>query len=237
MKIRGKKSIDLCTMENRKSEFRTDLVITEDGSHTLFNPDFGESYHSRFGAIAESVFVYLNNGIAQISKDTISVFEMGFGTGLNAFLTFLWAAQHNKVVSYTVIEKYPIPCEMAKQLNYHLLLAPQHHDAFLMMHSSGWNDEISFDKLKLRKVLGDFSDYTLPGSYDIFFYDAFSAERQPELWTTEIFRKIFVSLNPGGILVTYSAKGDVRRNLKESGFRVEKLQGPPGKKHMLRAFK
>lgn len=220
------------------------LVITEDGSHTLYLQEWNEHYHSQHGAIAESNYVFIEQGLDALSAEKIDVriFEMGFGTGLNPLLAWNWASRRNKKLRYQGVEKYPLKPEIFQQLNYALL--PSHPDlqeyAELLhqMHraESGnvyfWNEGFEF-----LKNLEDVETVSvLPGT-DLVFYDAFAPSKQPQVWDLAILDKIYQSMNPGAILVSYCAQGQFKRNLKSLGFRVETLPGPPGKREMTRAWK
>lgn len=215
-----------------------ELQITGDGSHTLYAPQLGEHYHSVFGAIQESSHVFLNMGFhpLQASKPTINLLEVGFGAGLNALLTLL--QKGNTAVNYTAIEAFPIGQEIVAQLNYpQKINVAEAAPAFQRLHEAEWGKfaEITdgFRLLKIQTKIQDFEPD--PGAYDLVYFDAFAPQIQPELWTLEIFRKMRLASSDGGVLVTYSSKGLVKRNLIEAGFTIERLPGPPGKRHMLRA--
>jgi tRNA U34 5-methylaminomethyl-2-thiouridine-forming methyltransferase MnmC len=213
------------------------LITTEDGSHSLYRPDLDEQYHSVFGAIQESMHIFIKNGLSVIPKERIQIFEMGFGTGLNALLTYLKAKEENKKVKYYSIEKYPIEEELSAKLNYGEILLPDNSSIFESMHQAKWDSDTILEHFTLHKIHGDLLSYEIPCGNDLIYFDAFSPDKEPQLWSDGIFRKIYDSMNAGGIFVTYSAKGDVRRSLISAGFRVEKLDGPPGKKHILQAVK
>ncbi len=216
------------------------LVLTKDGTHTLLSGHFGEHYHSIFGALQESQHVFIDAGLNEKVKKQkdISILELGFGTGLNAFLTLLEARNQSLSVFYTGIEKYPIDLETAQTLNYanHLEAAPS--ELFLELHQCDWEKRIlitpNFDFLKLKK---DFLEITDRQRYDLVYFDAFAPNAQPELWETLLLQKMYDALNDSGILVTYCAKGVVKRRLKSVGFSVEAIPGPPGKREMTRATK
>jgi tRNA U34 5-methylaminomethyl-2-thiouridine-forming methyltransferase MnmC len=211
------------------------IITTDDGSHTLSVPSLGESYHSRFGAIQESRHVFLEHGFHATGKSPLRILETGFGTGLNALLTLLAAGETGRKVFYTALELYPVPVETISQLNYPRLLETG-EEIFLRMHSLPWEkDQPVTEHFTLLKIRDDLVTCNLKGPYDLVYFDAFSAEAQPELWTPQVFQKIGRTLTPGAILVTYAAKGSVRRALEQSGFRVERLPGPPGKREMIRA--
>ncbi|GAB1403078.1 tRNA (5-methylaminomethyl-2-thiouridine)(34)-methyltransferase MnmD [Lentimicrobium sp.] len=217
------------------------IFITDDGSHTLMFPELQESYHSVHGAIQESEHVFIKNGLREtiIQKNNIHLLEVGFGSGLNALLTLREARDADVAVHYTALEPYPLPFELVAQLNYVQLVSNDLFHEFNQMHSLNnvspvmLNLKFEFEKLRLR--LQEFKSEE--NSFDLIYYDAFSPEKAPEMWDTSIFRQIYRILKPGGILVTYCAKGIVRRAMQQSGLKVERLDGPPGKRHVLRAVK
>jgi len=220
---------------------KREFLITGDGSVTIHLPEWNEQYHSKHGAIAEANHVFIETGLrywlSKHSKKTVSILEIGFGTGLNAFLTSLEATCEQITIDYTGIEAFPISALEIEKLNYPEILNASEKD-FLSLHKSPW--EISTQlgpKFNLTKLKKTFSEIDDNEAYSIIYFDAFGARVQPELWTEEIFNKMFVALKPNGILVTYSAKGSVRRALQTVGFKVERLPGPPGKREMLRAEK
>ena len=220
---------------------QTRLEITSDGSHTLFVPELNEHYHSTFGAVQESMLVFIQSGFDKINKTIVPVhiLEMGFGTGLNAFLTCIEADKSSRQVHYTGMEKFPLSDKIIKQLNYPEILDPSFFEIFRLLHHVAWDQEIritaNFTLHKIEKGIHEV--FLNPETFDLVYYDAFGPEVQPELWTDEIFRKIASAMKPDGILVTYSAKGSVRRALKSAGFEVEKLPGPTGKREITQATK
>jgi tRNA U34 5-methylaminomethyl-2-thiouridine-forming methyltransferase MnmC len=218
-----------------------ELIITGDGSHTLYVPRLNEHYHSKFGAIRESGHIFIEAGLKKIfpGQTFIKILEVGFGTGLNALLSLVEAEKSGKTIHYTSIESFPLNADITEQLNYPELIGTSTASLFKMMHEVVWNREMQItDHFILNKVLIGLEEIELkPNCFDLVFFDAFGPEVQPELWTEEIFRKIFLSVKEGGILVTYSAKGSVRRALKNSGFSVEKMPGPAGKREITRAVK
>jgi tRNA U34 5-methylaminomethyl-2-thiouridine-forming methyltransferase MnmC len=216
---------------------KIDLIKTEDGSHTLYRHDLNEHYHSIHGAMQESIHVYINTGLKEISKPVIRIFEVGFGTGLNTILSLIEAEKMKKSLVYDCIEKYPLPPEIINTLNYPDILPLKYREIFYKIHNEKWNEVLHFESMDLTKIMGDIKDYEFTCSYDIVYFDAFGPDKQPELWSSDIFLKIYNATNKGGFLVTFSVKGEVRRCLKELGFKVERLQGPPGKKHILKAIK
>lgn len=215
------------------------MVTTEDGSSSIFLPQLNEHYHSTHGAIQESQHVFMKMGWEQaiIDKKEISVLEIGFGTGLNAWLVMLDVKMNSArpTAFYTALEAYPIHIDLARQLNY---ASADDTNAFMAMHNAGWNSPQELqERFTLDKRHISLHDFTATRKYNLIFFDAFAPNIQPELWTKEVFDKMYSSLDTGGVLVTYCAKGQVRRNMIEAGFIVERLVGPPGKREMLRATK
>ncbi|MCW8897345.1 MAG: tRNA (5-methylaminomethyl-2-thiouridine)(34)-methyltransferase MnmD [Flavobacteriales bacterium] len=218
-----------------------ELKKTADGSHTLFVPELNETYHSIHGAIQESQHVFIKNGLHYFGdKKTVNILEIGFGTGLNALLTLLAIENSSQKVDYISLEKFPLPNELVQQLNYptQLKLDTDQKKLFNHLYICEWNALTpitnNFNLLKIDKDLADFQYETI---FDIVYFDAFAPEKQAELWTDEIFSKIYDFLKPKGILVTYCAKGVVKRTIKSVGFQLETLPGPPGKREMIRAIK
>jgi tRNA U34 5-methylaminomethyl-2-thiouridine-forming methyltransferase MnmC len=219
---------------------KTILQTTNDGSHTLFVPELDEHYHSTNGAVEESRHVFIRAGLHACQMDVIRVFEVGFGTGLNAFLTYLDALESHKKISYTSIELYPVSVELADLLNYPSATSAAEAHVFRDLHQSPWNEEVDIsDFFHLKKIQNDLNEWSFgqKEQFDIVFFDAFAPDKQPEMWTQKIFDCLFQVLSPGGIFVTYCAKGIVRRMLQKSGFEMERLPGPPGKREMLRGKK
>ncbi len=215
---------------------KTHIVISKDGSHTLFVPELKEHYHSTNGAIQESIHVFIEAGLNQIKKDIIHILEFGFGTGLNAFITAIKSS--SKEIHYHTLEKYPVSSKVVEELNYKDSFDGKYKDLFIALHNCDWEKENKItDDLYLHKQQCDFKEVQLTQKYDLIYFDAFAPEIQPKLWTKEIFEKAYHSLLPDGVLTTYCAKGVVRRTMQEVGFRVERLPGPPGKREMLRAIK
>ena len=216
----------------------SELIITKDGSHTLYIKELDEYYHSHFGAIAESRHVFIEAGLKAVNKNKISIFEMGFGTGLNAFLTLAENMGTGKTIHYSCIEKYPLDKKTYLSLNYSSHCPDIDREYFIRLHESSWSeDSIISDDFILNKTRADISDFDFQRQFDLVYFDAFGPDKQPELWTTEIFSKIYRNMRTGAILTTYSSKGQIRRNMGKAGFRFEKLEGPPGKWDMTRAWK
>jgi tRNA U34 5-methylaminomethyl-2-thiouridine-forming methyltransferase MnmC len=216
------------------------VIITADGSSSIYLPEWEEHYHSKHGAIQEAYHVFVKNGLDLFKNSRkVSILEIGFGTGLNCFITFLESNERDLIIAYTGVEAYPVPEEELMQLNYvQELQAENKREYFIEMHQIPWGVEHAlteyFSILKRQQFFDQIED---KDTYNLIYFDAFGARVQPELWTEEIFKKMFDSLKKDGILVTYSAKGSVRRAMQSVGFLVEKLQGPPGKREMLRGRK
>lgn len=214
------------------------IQVSEDGSHTIFNQNIGESYHSIHGAYTESMHVFINNGMLYKKKSSLKILEIGFGTGLNAILALTEGVKRDIDILYDAIELYPLPEYIFNSLNYSEILTLNNNDVFLQLHNCPWNKQVQINMhFELRKIHADFINVELNSTYDIVFFDAFSPEKQPELWSAYVFEKIYKSMSKGGILTTYCSKGIVKQNLRNSGFVLERLPGPPGKRHMLRATK
>ena len=214
------------------------IQITADGSHTLYLPNMEEHYHSVNGAIRESLHVYIQAGLKHCKKDEINILELGFGTGLNAFLSFVESQNRNLKINYTTIEKFPLSPEIIRQLNYTAGLLSEFKDSFETIHNCEWGNFISVaNNFRIKKIHADFSEVTFNDYYDVIFYDAFAPDKQSEVWSQEIFNKLFEHSKPNGILTTYCAKGSIRRMMQSAGFHTERIPGPPGKREMLRAIK
>lgn len=214
-----------------------ELRTTSDGSHTIYNSLVDECYHSVHGAVAESEHIFLRSGFCEIRKTEIAVFEVGFGTGLNALLTLEEASHRGTRVHYTAVERYPIGPDLYEQLNYGS--TPQERDIFLQLHRAEWEREVLLGGcFSLKKMEADFTQIEFSERFDLVYFDAFSPERQPEMWSEELFARLYNAMNEGGVLVTYCAKGVVRRTMQAVGFRVERIAGPTGgKREILRARK
>ena len=216
-----------------------EIEKTADGSYTLFVPELNEHYHSVKGALTESEHIFINMGLKHSQATSPHILEIGFGTGLNAFLTSLEAKKENRNIFYTTIEKYPLDMETIKLLDYPKLIAPDESELFYSIHYAVWNypQRIS-EHFTIEKIENDFTDYHFRKGYDIIYFDAFAPEKQPEMWNQALFNNLYEVLNDNGILTTYCAKGVVRRMLQEAGFIVERLAGPPGgKREILRGTK
>lgn len=220
---------------------KRELFTTADGSTSLHIPAWDEQYHSKHGAIAESLHVFIEMGLVpvmeEVQENPVSILEIGLGTGLNAYLTLLKSRESGRLVNYQGVEAYPVSPEEAKSLNYWELLNTSQED-FLKIHQSSWEEAVDLDRfftLTKRKQL--FSDISDKDRFHLVYYDAFGARVQPELWTEAIFQKMHDAMMDRGVLVTYAAKGSARRAMQVVGFEVERLPGPPGKRQMMRARK
>jgi tRNA U34 5-methylaminomethyl-2-thiouridine-forming methyltransferase MnmC len=214
------------------------LVITADGSHTIYVPELDEHYHSVHGAVQESEFIFIKNGFEFCMADPVDILEIGFGTGLNVLLTAVKSLEGKRIVNYTSIEKYPLPETITGSLNHYLFAGIEGNDLYKLIHSSPWDKTLNICRnFNFKKIKEDFITLALEGMFDLIYFDAFGPDKQPEIWTKEIFTKISLSTKTGGIFVTYSAKGEVKRNLKACGFDVSLIPGPPGKRQIIRAVK
>ncbi|MDR1981196.1 MAG: tRNA (5-methylaminomethyl-2-thiouridine)(34)-methyltransferase MnmD [Tannerellaceae bacterium] len=213
--------------------------ITADGSHTLYIPEMDEHYHSVNGAVQESRHVFIEAGLHQVKKEKIRIVEIGFGTGLNALLTWVDTAnERDREIEYYAVERYPLPLEVVRTLNYGGKVCPGKEELFPALHTAPWDKPVVLsDRFMLHKMQGDSHTILLPDRIDLVYFDAFAPDKQPEMWTREIFHTLYHHMADGGILTTYCAKGSVRRMMKETGYAVERIPGPPGKREMLRATK
>lgn len=218
---------------------KREIIQTLDGSTTIHLEEWDECYHSKFGAIQEAKHVFIKNGLSLFENNKISILEIGFGTGLNAFITFLEAKNRNLSIDYVGVEAYPVIAEEVVSMNYvEELNANNERNIFEKMHESNWDEKIILsDEFLLTKRKQFFADIDDLDKFDLIYFDAFGYNVQPELWSTAIFQKMYNSLKLNGVLVTYAARGVVKRSMKEVGFTVEKLEGPPGKREMFRARK
>lgn len=211
---------------------------TKDGSHTLFVEAINETYHSSHGAIQEAKHVFIKNGISLITKTDISVLEVGFGTGLNAILTSQFSINYTKKIKYVGLETVPLELELINNLNYVTENTELSKSDFLKIHHCEWEkEETIHSNFSLTKKKVEVQNFVGEYNFDIIFYDAFGPRAQNEMWDKSIFHNLFSLLNPNGILVTYCAMGQFKRDLKEIGFRVECVAGPPGKREMTIAYK
>jgi tRNA U34 5-methylaminomethyl-2-thiouridine-forming methyltransferase MnmC len=214
------------------------IITTNDGSHSLLNTELHETYHSTHGALQESKHVFISMGLEFLvnrgDQKKATILEIGFGTGLNALLTLAWAEQNNCIVEYTTLETFPLPQSIWSKLNYDHVVG--HKREFQLLHECEWNrlNEISVH-FSINKLNQRVQQAALSNDFDLIYFDAFAPNKQPEMWALLVFEKMHACLRPGGVLVTYCAKGQVKRDLRASGFYVETLAGPPGKREMIRA--
>jgi tRNA U34 5-methylaminomethyl-2-thiouridine-forming methyltransferase MnmC len=215
------------------------IIITNDGSSTIHLPKWNEQYHSKHGAIQEAKHVFIKNGLSLFCNQQITVLEIGFGTGLNCFISFLEAKKLDLTIDYIGVEAYPVLFDELTKLNYVTVLnATTYSTIFSKMHQEEWGKLIQISStFSLTKRQQFFNEIQDKNCVDLIYFDAFGARVQPELWTEVIFKLMYIALKSGGVLVTYSAKGSVRRAMQAVGFKVERLPGPPGKREMLRATK
>lgn len=216
-----------------------EIEKTDDGSNTLYVPELNEHYHSTKGAVTESKYIFVEQGFNHSLKNNVSILEVGFGTGLNAILTFIEADNKGVNTIYDTIEKYPLDKTIIEKLDYLPIIGEENKDRFDNIHSSQWDKDIELSPFfTLHKINGDFTSYNFIRKYDVIYFDAFAPEKQPEMWTQDIFNQMYNLLNPGGVLTTYCAKGIIRRMLQAAVFKTERLPGPPnGKREILRATK
>lgn len=214
------------------------IMMTADGSHTIFMNGMNEPYHSTHGALRESMHVFINEGLQRTEQTHLRILEVGFGTGLNALLTLKESISRNLNIYYHAVEKYPVKESEFTLLNYEKVIDSCPEGVFLRMHNCPWGKHVKMtNHFTLYKENSDFRSMNLPSHFNLVYFDAFSPDKQPELWTEDIFGTINKVSDPGAILVTYSSKGAVRRTLTACGFSVHKVTGPPGKREMIRAVK
>jgi tRNA U34 5-methylaminomethyl-2-thiouridine-forming methyltransferase MnmC len=215
------------------------LIITNDGSSSIFIPEMDETYHSSHGALQEAVHVFIKNGLNAIDKKEIAIFELGFGTGLNALLT-LEASRNKEIqIDYTGIEAFPVEHELINSLNYTSLIAGDFENDFLKMHDISWDESHAIAKqFSLKKIHAKIQEVNIGVSqFDLIYFDAFGYRAQAEMWDVGIIQQMYDALKEGGVLVSYAARGQFKRDLKDVGFKIEALPGPPGKREMTRATK
>ena len=215
---------------------KREILITSDGSSTIHLPDWDEQYHSKNGSINETYHVFINSGLKEVLSDEVSILEIGFGTGLNCFITYL---ESKRLIDYVGVEAYPVIAEEVEKMNFIAVLdAEKDRTVFSKIHNVSWNEKHQItNDFSLTKRKQFFEDIDDKDTFNLIYFDAFGARVQPQLWTEDIFLKMYNALKNDGILVTYSAKGSVRRAMQAVGFVVERLPGPPGKREMLRARK
>lgn len=211
------------------------LKTTLDGSSTLYLPEMDEHYHSTNGARSESMHVYIDAGYRATDANPVSVLEIGFGTGLNAWLTLSEATATNRPTNYIAIELFPLSMDVVDQLSYS---KGEGGDLYRQIHTTEWEKRVDISPyFNLQKIKTDLASFIPPKGMDVVYFDAFAPDKQPEMWQSIYFERLFASMNSGGLLTTYCAKGVVRRMLIAAGFEVERLPGPLGKREILRAFR
>lgn len=221
-------------------DLKKEILKTSDGSHTLFVPELDETYHSTHGALQEAFHVFIREGLQfRHELKEVSILEVGFGTGLNALVSLVEADTTNRKIQYTSLEAFPLDWEVVEQLNYmDLVPLEQYAVPFKEMHTCDWESFSDINSFfSLRKLKVKLQDVSFDNEFDLIYFDAFSPQVQPDLWTEEIFESMYKALKPGGVLVTYCAKGTVKRALKAVGFELQSIPGPPGKREMSRAVK
>tara|TARA_B100000902_G_scaffold391141_1_gene441313 strand:- start:4244 stop:4888 length:645 start_codon:yes stop_codon:yes gene_type:complete len=210
------------------------IITTNDGSHSLYNHLINERYHSVHGAISESMHVFINEGMKHYKSKNLKILEIGFGTGLNTFLTLENMGSRN--IQYTTLEPFPVNYDIIKKLNYSQL--SKNSNKFLELHRCIWNKKIKItNKFIFYKHNNRIQDFITENNFNIIYFDAFSPNRQSEIWEYKVLKKCYNLLSINGFLVTYCAKGVIKRRLKKVGFKIEILSGPPGKREMIRAVK
>ncbi len=232
-------------MSDLEQDSKLEILMTSDGSHTLFVPSLNETYHSTNGALAETLHIYIGAGLDYVANhlniSKIKILEFGFGTGLNAIASLQFAESNkNCLIEYFTVEKFPIPVQIIHQLNYKSLFSESFiQNSFELLHDSTWNSVIKVsDNFQLIKFEDDFISFSNElNTYDLIYYDAFAPSKQAEVWQKEYIEKAYNLLKNGGVLVTYCSNGTFKRNLKECGFAIELLAGPVGKREIVRATK
>ena len=217
-----------------------EIIITQDGSSSIYIPELDETYHSKFGAIQEAKHVFVKNGLDLFENGSeISILEIGFGTGLNALITMLEAENRNLKINYVGVEAYPIALDEILQLNYvKQLESPEKQVDFEKMHASNWEEEIAINSnFTLTKRKQSFEEISDENTFDLIYFDAFGFTVQPDLWNEAIFEIMFKSLKNRGILTTYACRTSIKKAMQHAGFQTLKLPGAPGKREMLRALK
>ena len=217
---------------------KREITKTADGSTTIYIPEMDENYHSHHGAIQEAKHVFIQYGVRSVSQEELTIFEMGFGTGLNALLTLDYTSENDKKINYIGIEAYPLEDSMIQELNYLDEIGEKYTEDFKKMHDAPWGEGIDFGDFHLTKIHQKIEDYEpQSNSVDIIYFDAFGPRAQGDMWELPVLEKMAEMIKPGGILVTYCAQGQFKRHLKSLGFTIERLPGPPGKREMTRATK
>lgn len=231
-------------------EFSTlKLIQTKDGSPTFFHPGIGEHYHSHHGALQEAKHVFLKSGLQYfldqhpLQKDyAVSILEMGFGTGLNFFITSNYCQENNLNLFYHSIEKFPLPAELFEKTGYSKLLTGEHAASFMQQYkrlnlTETFQPAIALEKIQLELFTGGAESFQTTHRFDVLYFDAFSAIHQPEMWERELLEPLCNYLKPGGVFVTYAITGNLKRLIRSLGFQIQKIPGAPGKREMLRAVR
>ena len=217
---------------------KREIIQTRDGSTTIHLPEWNESYHSKHGAIQEAYHVFIKNGLSIFEEKPISVLEIGFGTGLNCFITYLESKKNNQLIDYVGVEAYPVEIDEAMQMNYPREIDAGETTTFKQMHKCDWEEKnVLSNDFALTKRKQFFQDIKDVAAFDLIYFDAFGFRVQPELWSEAIFAAMFKALKPNGVLVTYACRTSIKNAMLSAGFSVEKLPGAPGKREMLRATK
>jgi len=223
-----------------KKNYKYKVIRTADGSDSVALENAAETFHSQFGALTESVHIFINAGLKEAQKvyRRVNILEVGFGTGLNALLTLRYSAENDLEVCYKAIEPYPLPPDIYMQLNYPQLTGCD-ETTFIRLHQGAVNKETRFsEKFSLSLTNETVQSIIMPEDfYHLVFFDAFNPDLEPDMWQADVFGRLYQAMKKNSILVTYSAKGSVRRAMTYTGFQVEKLPGPPGKRDITRAFK
>jgi tRNA U34 5-methylaminomethyl-2-thiouridine-forming methyltransferase MnmC len=217
---------------------KREIIKTDDGSTSIYLPDWNESYHSKYGAIQEAYHVFIFNGFSLFEGKSISILEIGFGTGLNSFISYIEAKRLGIHIDYVGVEAYPVSLHEAFQMNYVDAIDSSQKEFFTQIHSIDWDRRVelnSFFTLTKRKQF--FQDITDENAFDLIYFDAFGFRVQPELWSDALFSSMYKALKKGGVLVTYACRTSIKNAMLSAGFTVEKLPGAPGKREMLRARK
>lgn len=217
---------------------KREIIQTNDGSTTIHLPEWNESYHSKHGSIQEAYHVFIKNGLSTLDRKSIAILEIGFGTGLNAFITYLEAKSRNQKIDYVGVEAFPVELNEALQMNFVQLINQNESPFFLKMHEAIWEKKLNIsDNFSLTKRKQLFQEINDDNAFDLIYFDAFGFRVQPELWSEEIFLKMYNALKGNGVLVTYACRSSIKNAMLSAGFFVEKLPGAPGKREMLRAIK